>query len=258
MSQKVTTRVSGFIGEIVISNPERKNAMSMEMWGQLRLAAEEMRANDYVRVVVVHGTNATFVAGADISEFRTMRQNGSSGMEYDRNTEDALSALVQIPKPTIAAIEGFCIGGGVSIAVACDFQVAHPDAKFQIPAARLGISYPLGSLGRLVNLIGSANTKRIIFTAARLDANEALSVGLVSEIASGDLDARVEELARQLGENAPLSILATKRLVASLGFANDALKDLAGELFELTLASADYAEALNAFDEQRKPNFQGR
>lgn len=258
MSQKVTTRVSGFIGEIVISNPERKNAMSFDMWSQLRIAADEMRANDYVRVVVVRGTHATFVAGADISEFRTMRQNGASGIEYDRITEEALVALAQIPKPTIAAIEGYCIGGGVSIVAACDFGVSDREAQFQIPAARLGISYPVGSLRRLVQLIGFANAKRLIISAARISAAEALAIGLVSEVAANRVDTRVEELARQLGENAPLAILATKRLLETISGGYEMATERSIELFELTLGSADYAEALSAFEEQRKPNFQGR
>ncbi len=258
MSQKVTTRVSGFIGEIVISNPERKNAMSLDMWRQLRIAADEMRANDYVRVVVVRGTNATFVAGADISEFRTMRQNGASGLEYDRITEEALVALAQIPKPTIAAIEGYCIGGGVSVLAACDFQVSDREAKFQIPSARLGISYPVGSLRRLVQLIGFANAKRLIFSAARISAAEALAIGLVSEVADNRVDERVDELARHLGENAPLAVLATKKLLETISGGYEVAAERSMELLELTLASADYAEALSAFEEQRKPNFQGR
>ena len=260
MSGRVTTRVSGAVGEIVISNAEHKNAMTSEMWRQLRSAAEEMRANDYVRVVVVHGAEGTFVAGADIEEFRTMRQVGESAVEYDRITEDALAALATMPKPTVAAIEGYCIGGGVSIAVACDFQVADAGTRFQIPAARLGISYPLGSLRRLVAQVGAATAKRMIFTASMLEAPMALSLGLISQV-SEDLTETIAELTMTLAEVAPLSIAATKALADALeNPATDyaELEEEAARLGAVTIASADYLEALDAFDEKRKPNFQGR
>ncbi|MDA8117805.1 MAG: enoyl-CoA hydratase-related protein [Actinomycetota bacterium] len=260
MSGRVTTRVSGAVGEIVISNADHKNAMTSEMWRQLRSAAEEMRANDYVRVVVIHGAEGTFVAGADIDEFRTMRQAGDTAVEYDRITEDALVALATMPKPTVAAIEGYCIGGGVSIAVACDFQVADARAKFQIPAAKLGISYPLGSLRRLVAQVGASAAKRMIFTASMLDAGAALDAGLISQVSESLTDS-IAELTVALTEVAPLSIAATKALADGLvNPAADyaALEEEAARLSAATIASADYLEALDAFDDKRKPNFQGR
>ena len=258
MTPKVTTRVFGNIGEIIISNPERKNAMTYEMWRHLRMSVEELNANDYAKVVVVRGAGSTFVAGADISEFRTIRQTGTSGVEYDEATEAAVLALARTPKPTIAAIAGYCFGGGLAIATACDFQIADVDAKFQIPAALLGVSYPPRALERLIHMIGPSNAKRLIFTAARIDAQSALSLGLISEVAYNSVDLRVEEFARSLAENAPLSLRATKRLIEIILCKDDDLDEVGAQMSEMTLGSLDYSEALTAFEEGRKPNFQGR
>ncbi|CAG4920099.1 enoyl-CoA hydratase-related protein [Acidithrix sp. C25] len=258
MSGSVTTRVIGSIAEVLITNPERKNAISQDMWGQLDDSIRLVDSNDYVKVVIVHGGDGNFVAGADISEFKDLRQSGQSSHTYDENTEKALLRLRRTSKVTIALIEGYCIGGGVSIAVACDFRIGAANSIYQVPPARLGISYPLGSLSRLVELVGPTNAKWMIFTAARLSAVEAESIGLIRSVASEAIWEYVDDLARQISENAPLSIMATKRVIEALSNGGDSVADVANEMSEKTLSSRDYLEALEAFSQKRQPKFEGR
>lgn len=258
MIGRVTTRVTGSIGEIIISNPDRKNAMSNSMWRELRDSTTEMQANDYARVVIIRGSDSTFVAGADITEFREMRGDDEAISNYFSTVEDALLGVFNLTKPTIAAIEGHCIGGGVSIAAACDFRVSTQDAVFQIPSARLGLSYPGGSLRRIVNLIGITNAKYLIFTANAINARAAKTMNLITDVVEDDIRVGLDTISDAIIQNAPLSIAATKKILNALEECDAATDDLATQMASLTLSSRDFNEAINAFDEKRRPNFIGR
>ncbi len=254
----VTTRVTGFIGEIIISNPDRKNAMSSAMWRELRNCAIDMQANDYARVVILRGADGTFVAGADLTEFKALREDTDSFTNYLSNIEDAVSAVFNLSKPTIAAVEGHCIGGGLAIAAACDFRYATTSSIFQIPSARLGLSFPEHSVRRIASLIGITNTKRLLFTAERITAQEAKEMGLVSDVIEGDIRAAFEHLCVAIQDNAPLSITASKRVLNGYISQDKDLDEISSQYAYLTVASRDFNEALTAMEEKRKPNFIGK
>lgn len=258
MDGRVTTRVTGAVGEIIISNPDRKNAMSGSMWRELRECTIELQANDYARVVIVRGSDAMFVSGADISEFKPLRDDPESSTNYFLTMEDALNAIFNLTKPTIAAIEGHCIGGGVSIAVACDFRFASQDAVFQIPTARLGLTFPKESLRRLASLIGVTHAKRLLFTANVISATEAKAINLISENVDHDLRTGVDELCASIQDNAPLSIMTTKKMLNSFTGQDLELGELTKQYQTLTLSSRDFSEAINSLEEKRKPNFIGK
>ncbi|MFP6638708.1 MAG: enoyl-CoA hydratase-related protein, partial [Myxococcota bacterium] len=199
------------VGQIVFDYPERRNAITAEMWDAIPEAATELDADPEVRVVVMRGAGETaFVAGADISEFESSR-TGARAHEYDERNTRAFSALANLEKPLIALIHGFCVGGGCAIALTADLRFAAEDAVFAIPAARLGLGYGVGGLETLVNVVGLPAAKEIFFTARRFSADEALKIGLVNRVLPKvDLDAHVAGVAQQISQNAPLTLRSAK------------------------------------------------
>ena len=258
---RVVARREGHVGWIVFDNQARRNALSLDMWRGLAEIVADYARDDEVRVAVMVGAgDKAFVSGADISEFEKHRATAEAEEAYNRISADAQAALAQFEKPLLAMIRGYCIGGGLAVALNADIRIAADDARFAIPAARLGLGYGFAGMRTLVALTGPAAAREIMFTASRFDAADALRIGLVNRVVSADrLEATVREVAGTIAGNAPLTVRAAK---AAIG---EALKDpserdmarLEG-LVRACFDSADYVEGRRAFMEKRPPRFTGR
>lgn len=249
------------VGVVTFNQPEKHNAMSVEMWAGLAEILEEFRQDEAIRVVVLTGAGGrAFVSGADISQFEQQRASADAQRAYDDQTARGRDKLASFPKPTIAAVRGYCLGGGLALAMQADLRVSDTSGQFGIPAARLGLAYGFDGLRRLVSLVGQANARMLMYTASRVGAAEALRMGLVNQVVVPDeLKPRVLELARQIANNAPLSVGAAK-----LGIDQVLLDPADRDLQGLARASAacfdshDYREGRAAFREKRQPHFVGR
>jgi enoyl-CoA hydratase/carnithine racemase len=259
-SDKMISRKQDGVGWLILNNPERHNAISLDMWEAALEIMAEFGADPAVRAMVVTGAGGkAFASGADISKFKDERQEAAAVARYQTVTQQAYAAVQGMTIPTIAMIRGYCIGGGTALAVCCDLRVCTENATFGIPAAKLGLGYGLARAQPLVDLIGPAYAKEMFFTARRFDAREAHGMGLVNRVVPDDrLEATVEELARTIAGNAPLTVRCAKLVVG------EALKD-AGErdvaaterAVEACFRSRDYQEGQAAFMEKRPPNFTG-
>jgi len=249
------------IGFITFNQPEKRNAMSMEMWGGLAEVLGEFEADDGVCVVVMAGSgDKAFVSGADISQFAKNRSNADAQREYDRITSVGRDKFNTFPKPVIAKIRGFCLGGGLAIAMATDLRIASVDSQFGIPAARLSVAYASDSIRKLIDLVGPAHARMILYTARRIDAKEAERIGLINQcVAIEDLDSTVMAIARTIAENAPLSIKTSKLTINEM-LKDESQRNMAAvkEMGEICFNSADYKEGRTAFMEKRRPVFVGR
>jgi enoyl-CoA hydratase len=260
-TDKILANREGPIGFLIFNNPERRNAVSLEMWQKAGEVVAEFARDDSVRVIVLAGAGGkSFVSGADISKFEDERANADAQARYAKTSSGMRAILREVGKPTIAMIHGYCIGGGMSLALSCDLRICSDDAQFGIPAARLGIGYGMEGLRRLVELVGPSAAKEFIYTARRYKADEALRMGIVNQVFPvQSLDAAVRELANTIAVNAPLSILTAKRVVDEL-MKDPADRDtaLCEQLVKDCGASQDFIEGRRAFMEKRKPVFRGR
>ncbi|HEX3177202.1 MAG TPA: enoyl-CoA hydratase [Methylomirabilota bacterium] len=251
----------GAIGTVVINRPRLRNAISYAMWVELARITEALVKDDSVRAIVYRGAGTVaFASGADISEFEEQRRDLETSQRYNAATGSAYAAIRDCPKPTIAMIYGFCMGGAMGIAMSCDLRFAAEGARFGIPAARLNIVYPPDAIGQLVDLVGPAYAKDILFSARTLDDREALAIGLIQRLVAADsLEQVTYGYLRGVADNAPQSVRGSKQAVQfyRAGFTDERrrqLRDLAREAFE----SADYKEGTRAFLEKRPPRFLGR
>ncbi|HQT77233.1 MAG: enoyl-CoA hydratase [Rhodospirillales bacterium 20-64-7] len=249
------------IGLITFNQPEKRNAMSMEMWTGLGEILDEFKDDSSVSVVVMTGAgNKAFVSGADISQFEKNRNSADAQREYDRATGVGRNKLNAFTKPVIARIRGFCMGGGLAIAMATDLRIASSDSQFGIPAARLSIAYAPEAVRRLIDLVGPAHARMILYTAKRIDAAEAERIGLINrKTTEDDLNDVVLDIARSIADNAPLSVAASKLTINEL-LKDESQRDMAAvqRQVEICFNSADYKEGRTAFMEKRPPRFTGR
>ena len=256
----VHLRREDHIGVIVLDHSERHNAISSEMWQGLLDSATELARDQEIRAVLIRGEgDKAFAAGADISEFSDKRTDSSANRDYDNVSDRAYAALVTMPKPLVAMIHGYCIGGGLAVALTADLRIVADDATFTIPAARLGLGYRSEGLGKLVQLIGPSATKRIMFLADRFGADEALNMGLVNRVVpKAELEAATSEWMDIICQNAPLTIRAAK--AATDEWAKpESLRDFReiNDLVNACFDSADYREGVEAFMAKRTPRFSG-
>jgi enoyl-CoA hydratase len=260
-TERMIARKDGPIGWMQFNNPARHNAVSIEMWKAVPEIMTEFENDDQIRVVVVSGAGGkAFVSGADISEFAEKRSSRENVLEYNRISGKANAAIISFPKPTIAMIQGYCVGGGLGLALCCDLRLATEDARFAVPAAKLGLGYAFDGIKRLVDVVGPSFAKEIFYTARQFDAAEALQMGLVNRVVStADIEAYVRDYAATIGGNAPLTVNAVKLCVNEATRDPDKRNLAAAQLaVDACFASADYVEGRTAFIEKRKPAFRGR
>ncbi len=259
-SGKVLSRKEGSVGHLVFSNPDRHNAVSLAMWRQAGEILAGFAADGDLRVVVLSGAgNKSFVSGADISRFNEERGTATTARDYGAAVERVYAAVHDFPKPTIAMIRGYCIGGGLGLAVSCDIRIAAGHSRFAMPAAKLGLGYDAAGMRRFVEVLGPSFTKEMFFTARQFDVDEARLMGLVNGVVPDD---EIEDFTRayagMIAANAPLTVAAAKFAVTELAKDEDERDlDRCSEMIDRCFASSDYEEGRRAFLEKRKPVFDG-
>jgi enoyl-CoA hydratase len=261
LTDKLVAEKENGIGWITFNNPARHNAMSFEMWQAMAAVLNEYSVDPDIRVIVLKGAGEkAFVAGADISQFKERRTGPEAVAEYNAVADAANKALVNSPKPTIAMVRGYCIGGGTGIAVACDIRIAAEDARFGVPAAKLGLGYRFVGIKRLADIVGPQFAAEIFYTARQFSAQEALGMGLINRMLPvGELEKYVRDYATTIVNNAPLTIAAVKRSI--LEYVKDPAErdlDQCQKMVDACFASQDYIEGQTAFMEKRKPVFKGK
>ncbi|MDB6178409.1 enoyl-CoA hydratase-related protein [Paracoccus sp. Z330] len=259
-SQDIVTEVDDKgIMTVTLNRPGKKNAMRLAMWQRLGEIFREASAKAGITGVILTGAGGNFCTGADISEFDDVRATPEQGMEYDRINDETVRAIRDCGKPVCAAISGYCVGGGMSLALACDFRVASSGARIGITAGRLGLVYSLMDCQLLMEQVGLKSAKRILLGADIFDLELARSLGLIDLLAGADADARARKLLHQMACNAPLSQAGNKAILNAI--ADGSIAERRQELERMISASfgsEDYAEGRKAFAERRPAHFKGR
>ena len=258
---KILRSVTEGVGVITFNNPAKRNAMSLDMWEGLGHALTELRDDPEVRVMIMVGAgDKAFVSGADISQFEKTRHNAQASEEYSRKSAAQRALLAEYPKPTIACIRGFCLGGGMQVAMLADMRIASENSQFGIPAAKLGIAYGYDGLKHLVSLVGPSWARLILYTGMRIDSAEALRIGLVDRVVPDtELWGATMEIARTISGNAPLAVKAAKITIAQVLKDPDKRDmDAIKAIGTACMDSEDFREGRQAFMEKRKPKFKGK
>ena len=258
---KILQSIADGVGIITFNNPEKRNAMSLDMWEGLGSALVELRDDPEVRVVIMVGAgDKAFVSGADISQFEKTRHNAEASEEYSKKSAAQRALLADYPKPTIACIRGFCLGGGMQVAMLADIRIASENSQFGIPAAKLGIAYGYDGLKHLVSLVGPSWARLLMYTGMRIDSAEAVRIGLVDRVVPDtELWSATSEIARTISGNAPLAIKAAKITIAQILKDPDKRDmDAIKAIGTACMDSEDFREGRRAFMEKRKPQFHGR
>jgi enoyl-CoA hydratase/carnithine racemase len=255
---RLPTRLSGAIATITIDNPSKFNALDYSMWRAWPDLMAALDRDPAVRAIILRGAgDEHFASGADIAEFGTLRANAEGGRRYEAANEAAFHAVAECAKPVVAMIRGFCLGGGFALALSCDLRVAADNAVFGIPAGRLGIGYPPGTMKLVTAAVGGPAAKDLLFTARRVKADEALRLSVVQRLVpDAELETATVTLADTIARNAPLTIVAAKAAIdASLGNPHRGVDPdmLADACFD----SRDAVEGRQAFLEKREPVFGG-
>ncbi|UFZ06988.1 enoyl-CoA hydratase [Bradyrhizobium ontarionense] len=258
---KILMTIDGRVGIVTFNNPDKRNAMSLEMWEGLGQALTVLRDDAGIRVVVLTGAgDKAFVSGADISQFEQSRHNAAASEEYAEKSAAQRALLATYPKPTIACIRGFCLGGGLQIAMLADMRFAAQDSQFGIPAAKLGIAYGHDGLRNLVSLVGPSQARLLLYTGSRIDAPEAQRIGLIDRMmTTEELLPATLDTARTIAGNAPLAVQAAKITIAEV-LKDESRRDMAAikRIGDACMDSEDFREGRRAFMEKRKPAFKGR
>jgi enoyl-CoA hydratase len=258
---KILQSVADGVGVITFNNPEKRNAMSLDMWEGLGHALTELRDDADVHVVIMVGAgDKAFVSGADISQFEKTRHNAEASEEYSKKSAAQRALLADYPKPTIACIRGFCLGGGMQVAMLADIRIASDNSQFGIPAAKLGIAYGYDGLKHLVSLVGPSWARLLMYTGMRIDSVEAVRIGLVDRVVpDAELWNATAEIARTISGNAPLAIQAAKITIAQV-LKDESHRDMDAikNIGTACMDSEDFREGRRAFMEKRKPKFTGR
>jgi len=259
-TDKMLSRKEGGVGYLIFNNPDRHNAVSLEMWEAASGILDDFAKDDAIRVVVLTGAGGkAFVSGADISKFEKERSSKEAIDRYNVVVDEANSAIYEFPKPTIAMIRGYCIGGGMGLALCCDLRICSDNSKFAVPAAKLGLGYGYKGIKKLVDVVGPSFAKEIFYTARQFTAEEAKTMGLVNRVVPADeLEAYVQNYADTIGGNAPLTVKSVKYIVGeTVKPDSERNLDRCAELVSQCFASNDYTEGRKAFMEKRKPQFTG-
>ena len=260
-TKKILAQVSNKVGHIIFNNPERHNAVSLEMWDAVEEALTFFSGDDNIRVVILSGAGGkSFVSGADISKFDRERGSKDAVDHYNSRIKVVYDLIENFAKPTIAMIDGYCIGGGLNLAACTDFRIVSKKSQFAMPAAKLALGYPFQAVNRLINAVGVAEAKLLMFTAKRIDAETALRLGFAQEVVAEDaLEQRVMEIAEMIADNAPLTVAAMKYISIQAMKADPDSRDMktCDDMVAACFSSNDYKEGRNAFMEKRKPNFVG-
>jgi enoyl-CoA hydratase/carnithine racemase len=258
---RIIERKEGAVGWLVFSNPAKRNAMSVNMWEAIPQALERFAADPQIRVVALTGEgDKAFVSGADISQFEAQRSGPEAVQRYEEISEGAQRLIHEFDKPTVAVVRGYCLGAGVNIALACDLRLAADDARFGIPAARMGLGYRASSLKNLVDAIGAANAREFLITARQFTAAEALHIGLVHQVVPiADFSSVGKKYLDDIASNAPLTMRSAKRIIRELLRSADSFDAAKARAWmKECYDSADYKEGRTAFMEKRQPVFRGK
>jgi enoyl-CoA hydratase len=258
---KILLGVTDGVGVVTFNNPEKRNAMSLDMWEGLGHALVELRDDPEVRVVILTGAgDKAFVSGADISQFEKNRHNAEASEEYAKKSAAQRALLADYTKPVIASIRGFCLGGGMQVAMMADIRIVSDNSQFGIPAAKLGIAYGYDGLKNLVSLVGPSWARLLMYTGMRIDAAEAQRIGLVDRmLPDAELWDATMDIARTISNNAPLAIQAAKITIKQV-LKDESQRDMDAikAIGTACMDSEDFREGRRAFMEKRKPNFTGR
>ena len=260
MTDKIITEKSGDIARIIFNQPEKRNAVSLEMWEAVEAALDAFEVDPEVRILILSGAGGkAFVSGADISKFESERASEEGVARYNATTKRVYDKLEAFPKPTIAQINGFCIGGGVALSLSCDMRICGKGSQFAVPAAKLGLGYGFPGINRLVNVVGPSFAKEIFFTARRFDAEESRVMGLVNRVVEDEDVAQVaEDTAKMIAANAPMTVASVKFIVGeTLKDESKRDEEECARRVKACLDSHDYVEGRRAFLEKRKPQFVG-